>query len=380
MSKWEAEGRRGVISVVTGAGKTALALLLFERLRRNEEAIRLVVVVPTLALLDQWVVALRSECGLRDDDIALYSGESKAKHPALANVLVINTARDVAATVVSSNRTFFVVDECHRAGSQENARALDVDATYTLGLSATPVRDFDDGFERFIAPALGPIVYEYGYAEASRDGIIPPIALHNFHFELVASEQAEYDSLSTRIARRWRQVGGASDDLRLKQLLLRRARLVARSRRRIAACVAISERFEGRKLIFHESIESADAIETLLDRRGERVSIYHSHLAPTIRRRNLELFKLGHVSTLVTCRALDEGLNVPDASVAIIAASTRSTRQRIQRLGRVLRRSAEKDEAVVCTLYATDPERNQLAAEAETLADVAEVRWYEVRI
>ena len=80
------------------------------------------------------------------------------------------------------------------------------------------------------------------------------------------------------------------------------------------------------------SIEVAIQCAWCLDRRGERVSIYHSHLAPTIRRRNLELFKLGHVSTLVTCRALDEGLNVPDASVAIIAASTRSTRQRIQRL------------------------------------------------
>jgi len=379
MTRWEEAGRRGVVSVVTGAGKTALALLLFDRLRRERPEVRLVVVVPTLALLDQWVVALESECGLSGDDIALYSGEAKARQPGIANVMVINTARTRAADLVSDD-SFFIVDECHRAGSEENARALEVTPAFALGLSATPVREFDDGFERYVAPVLGDIIYEYSYADARRDGIVSPIALHNFHFNLGSVEQGEYDKLSTQIARRWRQLDGAQDDPRLKHLLLRRARLVANSRRRVVACAAISEKFEGRKLIFHESIASADAIAALLDRRGERVAVYHSALAPTIRRRNLELFKSGQLSTLVTCRALDEGLNVPDASVAIIAASTRSTRQRIQRLGRVLRIAEGKDEAVVCTLYATEPERARLVSEAASLTDVAETRWYEVQL
>jgi superfamily II DNA or RNA helicase len=379
MARWEEADGHGVVSVVTGAGKTALALLLFDQLRRDHPDLRLVVIVPTLALLDQWYVALESECGLQGDDIALYSGEGRARVPGVANLLVINTARTCAPDLVSDS-TFFIVDECHRAGSEENARALDVAPRWTLGLSATPVRDFDDGFERLVAPALGEIIYEYGYADARRDGIVAPVALHNFHFDLSSAEQSEYNKLSAQIARRWRQTDDAQDDLRLKQLLLRRARLVANSRRRIVACVAIAERFEGRKIIFHESIASADAIADLLDKRGERVGLYHSALAPTIRRRNLELFKLGQLSTLVTCRALDEGLNVPDASVAIVAASTRSTRQRIQRLGRVLRVAEGKEEAVVCTLYATEPERERLTAEAESLADVADTRWYEVSL
>lgn len=379
MGRWEESGRRGVVSVVTGAGKTALALLIFDRLRREVPDLRLVVVVPTLALLDQWVVALESECGLSGSEIGLYSGETKARQPGIANVVVINTARTRIADLMSKD-TFFIVDECHRAGSEENARALDVKPPFALGLSATPVREFDDGFERYVEPALGGIIYEYSYADARRDGIVAPVALHNFHFNLAPSEQNEYDKLSTQIAQRWRQVDGAQDDMRLKHLLLRRARLVANSRRRVVACAAISEQFEGRKLIFHESIASADAIASLLDRRGERVGVYHSALAPTIRRRNLELFKSGQISTLVTCRALDEGLNVPDASVAIVAASTRSTRQRIQRLGRVLRIAEGKTEATVCTLYATDPERDRLVAEADALAEVAKTHWYEVKL
>ena len=57
-----------------------------------------------------------------------------------------------------------------------------------LGLSATPVREFDDGFERYIEPALGPVVYEYDYARARSEGVISPFDLHNFHFDLTTSE------------------------------------------------------------------------------------------------------------------------------------------------------------------------------------------------
>jgi superfamily II DNA or RNA helicase len=372
---------RGVVSVVTGAGKTALALLAFERLRTARPGLRLVVVVPTIALLDQWVVALTADLGLPASSVAAFSGESRPGKPTTANVMVINTARQLSATVAGERDCLFVVDECHRAGSPENAKALQTEARFRLGLSATPTRDFDDGFERWVEPALGPIIYEYGYAEALADGVIAPLALHNFQFSLTTPEQERYDELSTKIGRRWAQVKDAlEDDPVLKQLLLRRTSVSIESPRRIVACVAIAERYPGRGIVFHERIDAANKIASLLDKRGQRVALYHSKLAPTIRRRNLELFRFGQVTKLVTCRALDEGLNVPDAEIAIVGASTRSTRQRIQRLGRVVRPSPDKDSAVVCTLYATEPEREALLAEEERLDEVAAIHWYEVKM
>lgn len=75
-------------------------------------------------------------------------------------------------------------------------------------------------------------------------------------------------------------------------------------------------------------------------------------MIPTeLRRDNLRLYRRGVFDTLVTCRALDEGTNVPETSVAIIAASTASIRQRIQRLGRVLRRAPGKEKATVSIPY-----------------------------
>jgi superfamily II DNA or RNA helicase len=337
--------------------------------------------VPTIALLDQWFVALTADLGLPVSDVAAFSGESKPAQPKTANLMVINTARRLSATVAGDPDCLFVVDECHRAGSPENAKALQTEARFRLGLSATPTRDFDDGFERWVEPALGPIIYEYGYAEALADGVIAPLALHNFHFSLTAAEQERYDELSAKIGRRWAQLeDAADDDHALRHLLLRRASVSIESPRRIIACVAVAERHPGRGIVFHERIAAANKIASLLDKRGQRVALYHSELAPTIRRRNLELFRFGQVTKLVTCRALDEGLNVPDAEIAIVGASTRSTRQRIQRLGRVVRPSPGKTSAVVCTLYATEPEREALIAEEERLEEVAAIRWYEVKM
>jgi superfamily II DNA or RNA helicase len=368
-----------VVSVVTGAGKTVFALLAYREVLAMMPNARLVVVVPTTALLDQWAVALSTEGEIDDGEIALVSGENPKGRAARATVVVLNTARKRAASLVGDGPCLLVVDECHRAGSPENAKALKADAMFTLGLSATPQREFDKGFETNVEPYLGKIIFEYGYADAHRDGLIPPIAVANFRFSLTEAEKKRYALLTQRIGRQWGMSEDPQNDPVLKQMLIQRSRVSIGSPGRVVGAVAVAERFPERGLIFHEQIARAESIARLLDKRGVRVAVYHSKLGPSIRRRNLELFKLGQVTKLVTCRALDEGLNVPDAEVAIIAASTTSNRQRIQRFGRVLRVIEGKEAATVCTLYATDHERTRLGEEATSLRDVADIKWFELK-
>ncbi len=379
LDAWTRNDKRGIVSVVTGAGKTIFALLAYRKVSNEVPDARLVVLVPTLALLDQWAVTLASDFGFAAQDIALVSGESPKAQARRATVAVLNTARKRSLDLVEGGPCLFVVDECHRAGSPENARALEVEVDYTLGLSATPRREFDEGFETWVEPSLGPIVYEYGYADARRDGLIPDLEILNFGFSLSSGEQQSYERLTQRIARRWAASEDPHNDPAVKRLLIQRSRISTASPARVVGAVAIAERFPQRGLVFHEQIARAESIVRLLDKRGIRVAVYHSKLGPALRRRNLEMFKFGQVTKLVTCRALDEGLNVPDAQVAIIAASTTSHRQRIQRLGRILRVTDEKEVATICTLFATDTERRVLDEEASTLSGVASVRWFEVK-
>ena len=141
-----------------------------------------------------------------------------------------------------------------------------------------------------------------------------------------------------------------------------------------AAKLALAHRTE-RVIIFHERVACLGRINALLSHYEQNAVAYHSRLSEAHRRDNLRLFRRGIVNVLVTCRALDEGANVPEANVAIIAQSTTSTRQRIQRLGRVLRPAPEKTHALVYTLFSGSEQRARLAREAGDMEGIGEVMW-----
>ena len=127
--------------------------------------------------------------------------------------------------------------------------------------------------------------------------------------------------------------------------------------------------------MFHEDIESCEIIAEVLRQHKMPARVYHSGLPLRTRAETLASYRSGETSVLVTCRALDEGFNVPETEIGIIAASTATRRQRIQRLGRALRPSADKSRALIYTLVATDPEINRLKKEETELEGVAEVSW-----
>ena len=111
-----------------------------------------------------------------------------------------------------------------------------------------------------------------------------------------------------------------------------------------------------RTIVFHEDIGACDVLHEAITAVGISCKVYHSGRAVRERAEILAGFRKGEFDVLVTCRALDEGFNVPEAQVGIVAASTATRRQRIQRLGRVLRPSNGKESAIVYTLVATKSE------------------------
>jgi superfamily II DNA or RNA helicase len=375
--------KRGIAAVVTGAGKTPFALGCFSRLRELDPNVRLVVVVPTISLLDQWALAVEESLSLRPSDIATFGGGERSSKFGLVNIVVINTARKLLQTLPPSASWMLVVDECHRAGSRENSLALRGSYIATLGLSATPEREYDEGFVQRLVPALGPIFFKYSYSDAKADGIIADFEIENIRFALSDAEKATYEKLSVAVARAYRiyeRSPSSDNSTRLRVLLQKRASVSLNARARVPTAVAAVPRGSGKTIVFHERISAAEEIASILNKRGHRATTYHSQIYEKARRERLRQFRLGIFDTLVTCRALDEGLNVPDASVAVVAASTKSTRQRIQRLGRVLRPAPGKKAARVITLYGTTAEEQSLQKEATQLIGVARIRWFSSKV
>lgn len=367
----------GVVSVVTGGGKTVFAeLCILDFINRHPNG-KVFIIVPTTTLLDQWISSLIDELNVSPEEISQFSGEKSSKSTSAVNVMVINTARTKIEKVTGGDPAMLVVDECHRAGSPINARSIKGKFAATLGLSATPEREGDNGFYEHISPALGEIIFKYTYREAKRDKVICDFDLFNVQTRMSAEEESEYDRLTKKIQRTSHMVSaGKCDESVLKSLMLKRARVSNSAAKRIPVAVKIASLNPGeRTIIFHESIDAANMLYEILKSQGKSVTVYHSRLGYNIRRSNLQNYRRGVFDILVTCRALDEGMNAPETSIAIIASSTSSARQRIQRLGRVLRPSPLKESATIYTLYCSEIERRRLETEESNMDGVAKVKW-----
>ncbi len=377
------QSNRGVVSVVTGGGKTVFAEACLKHFFQQHPDGRAMIVVPTTALLDQWFLSLQDELSVPKEEIGLLSGTEKPQKGQPIIVGVINSVRTLAGRWGAGKPRMLIVDECHRAGSPENGKALDGSFEAALGLSATPVREYDSGFDDYVKPALGPVIYEYDYVQAYRDGIITPFRLENVEASFLSDEQAKYDKINKRIALYSKQLKTSETqfDERMKRLLQERASISATATMRIPIAAKLIENHRGeRAIVFHERTSAANKIADILKERRHSVALYHSGMAPAIRRENLRLFRKGVFDILVCCRALDEGMNVPETSVAVIASSTASHRQRIQRLGRILRPAKGKTGATVYTIFVSREERNRLEQEAQRLEDISETTWRTGRV
>ena len=368
LDNWRKEGRRGIIEVVTGGGKTIFALACIADFQPETT----LVVVPTLALMDQWWEEAAAFFRLRLDDIHIVTESGRLKTGTI-NIAVLNTAAKLIAEG-KGKPAFLIVDECHKAASPKFSAVLGGKNIATLGLSATPERQYDSGLDDILIPALGPIIFKYTYREALRDKVIVPFDLKNVVFDLEEDRQAEYDKITKAIARSMQKNGAEAQET--ISLLLRRTRVMNLSLNRIRLTLKLIRAHKGSRIIvFHEDIDACNLIHEVLTKASVLSGVYHSRMKMRTRAEVLSSYREGALEVLITCRALDEGFNVPETEVGIVAASTATRRQRIQRLGRVLRPVKGKDSATVYTLVATKPEIARLEEEEKELEGVAHVTW-----
>lgn len=373
---WLENNFRGIVEVATAGGKTFFALQCIKEWLENNPESKVLIIVPTTALQDQWHISLTEDLNILSDNICMWPEKYNSKSQ--FHIMVVNTARTKAKMIKSLGKVVFLIaDECHRYASVENSAAMEIGADATLGLTATAEREFDDGLNEVLIPNLGKIIYEYTIANARKDGVVSEFEINNVKVPFRASEEIEYRKLTKRIA----QAFSINDQEKVMKLSRLRARVSTGATSRIPASIVIAEQNKNsRILIFHEEIENAQKIFEILKKRGNSVALYHSQIGGDARRESLKQFRKGIVQIIVCCRALDEGVDVPESEVAIIAASTSSSRQRIQRIGRVIRVHNSKEKAKIYTVYITDREQDKLRNEQESYSDIANFNWYEMRV
>ncbi len=339
---WWRHGARGVVVLPTGTGKTFTAMLAIQKAERPT-----LVVTPTIDLLHQWYAELSKTFAV---SVGLMGGGHYEMQP-----LTVTTYDSAYIHFERWGNKFglLVFDECHHLpGETYQQAATGSIAPFRLGLTATPERS--DGGELVYPDLIGPIVYRREIRELSGD-FLAEYRTERIFVDLSEPEQLRYqearDIYRQFIAVNNISLGGPNDWQRFIYLASRSAEgwAALRAYREYKRL----ERAATAKLQKLEELLRQHAHDRILIFTADNATVYQiarQFLVPAIthqtkakeRKKILERFHAGEYSILVTSQVLNEGVDVPAASVGIVLSGTGSIRENVQRLGRLLRKHKDK--------------------------------------
>ncbi|MDC0528902.1 DEAD/DEAH box helicase [Gammaproteobacteria bacterium] len=371
--------KRGIVKVVTGGGKTVFAIHCLTKYLKEQKDNSIFIIVPSIALLDQWYEGLQKTFG--DKDISLNGGGEHLENISKITISTIDSVKNIIHKFNAPN-TLLIVDECHKIGTEKRGEILTGNWHATLGLSATPERDYDDNFYIIIKKILGDIIFDYDYIDAREDEVIVNFKLLYAYAEMTEAENDKYKDFTKKIQRRAATIGGNNmNDYPLKMLIFNRARMVKNSKNRIPFGVELLQKHKRDSwIVFTENKKQAKEFNKIINKKGYKSAIYNTDLDNNEREENLNNFKSGNLNVLVSCTALDEGFDMPEADGAMILSASSSKRQRIQRMGRVLRITANKENALIVTVYSSNTEYVKLKEESNRYQlENVPIRWQKMK-
>lgn len=382
---WAGNGRRGVLSMATGTGKTRTAIQAADELRLETEGLATVVLAPLTHLVDQWVDRFE-DAGERA--IACHTSSSAwAPRANEAVDLVRSRARQSVTLVatyataglpdfqgvmerISPERFLLVVDEVHNLGTSAWSALLVESAWYRLGLSATPERWGDPEGTETLLDYFGGIVFEYGLADAIDDGVLTPYRYELEGFQLEDEDLSAFRDASSRYAALLRSE--RPDPTVLEQARTRRADAIDRASGKVEHLrKALRRNTPDRTVVYCSGREQLDAVITACWQEGYTAHPFTGEESAAERRRILQRFGDGDVPILGAIRCLDEGVDIPEAREAYLLRSSGNPAQYIQRRGRLLRPHKDKKEAIIRDLVPTDAPTDVTEVESERVTEFA---------
>ena len=396
---------RGIAHVVTGAGKTLFALALIEKLQSEQKDLKVLIVVPTIVLMKQWFDVLIRHGNLPASAIGRLGGGWKDSLDDCR--ILIGVCNSVAASAEKigsrfADRLLFIADECHRYRGEVMRQIFDIGRKYSLGLSATPdvepggaASDDDDDETALSAssPAesgdvlsreLGEIFYTLNYDDAVRAHFLPEFEIRHVGLPLTREENADYRRLSDEVtnlrdrlftifpdaprggelsgwASRKLERGKLGEDAAavcaqyIAKVAERTTLLYHAVNREIAVVRFLREHLKlDRKtqvILFHQRIEEIMRLYRILVDKKISAVAEHSKLSDQLRGNSISLFRRGIARVIVSGKSLIEGFDAPAADCGINVASSGSSTQAIQSIGRILRKSGQEQAGLIIRFY-----------------------------
>ena len=375
LAAWENAGRRGILSMATGSGKTITALAGATRLQNEVDALLVVISAPYKPLVSQWldevtafgvrplsVVGTSAERAHRLDIAirGLQVGVSKIEVlVATENFLTSRSFRQVFDVLPKSITSLLIADEVHNLGKQSFISNTPNRFDYRLGLSATPERQYDPDGTAALFDFFGRPVFEFSLSDAIGTCLVP----YNYYIhqvELSKNEFEEWTNLTERLRRRgFKGDAEASESGQMPQgiarILFARRRVIESAQHKVDVLRRILKQ-RSRDEIGHVLVYATDKNRAQLRRVNDMLQndlnlVVHELTArQTASRKSvaalLDRFAAGDYNALTCMRVLDEGVDIPQVNEAFILASNTVRRQWVQRRGRILRKCNSIDKKI----------------------------------
>ncbi len=361
LGAWVANGRRGIFEHATGSGKTFTAICAIRDAFGLGETV--LILVPSRDLLNQWQKELEKTIG----DIPVYyllcgDGHTEWRKNGMLtswttptpgqNKIVLSTMDTASSpefirSVTQGEHLFIVADEVHRIGSDRRRQILQIDAHARLGLSATPRRYGDPTGTQAIMDYFGGIIPPpFTLEDAIHAGVLTRYFYHPQRLSLTKAEQEQWDEATAEISKLIAKAGKDIDIMvhpRLKMLLINRARIVKNAAGKVSlALQVLRDHYEaGQKwIVYCDNIGQLKAVMRSAMSSGFDAYEYYADMTGD-REQTIAYFEVNG-GVLVSIKCLDEGVDIPSTTHALILASSQNPREFIQRRGRILRRSEGK--------------------------------------
>jgi len=363
LDAWRGAGERGVIELPTGSGKTVVAIGA-----AAGRDVPTLVVVPTVDLLEQWERELEAEFGDRTAIGRLGGGEQRIEPVTVATY----DSAYLRAEELGNRFGLLVFDEVHHLGGEGYRDVARLSAAPArMGLTATFERP--DGAHEAVAELIGGVVYRLSAEELAGEHLAD-YDIKRIEVELTDEERARYEE----------HQGTFTDYLAASGLQLRSGsdyrELVKRSGSDPKAREALLAKQRARKVMMNAEAKT-DALAEIFDRhREDRIIVFAAYtdlvyelaerfLIPPItgetpadeRREILRTFRRGDYSRVIAANVLDEGVDVPDANVAVVLSGSGSEREFTQRLGRVLRPKSDGGRALLYEVVTSETAEERVA-------------------
>lgn len=359
----EEVGFRGQVHMATGVGKSRLAILRADRKHADAEEGELLLIVPTKKLRDNnWAEEFE-----KWSDTGVYGKFERSCYVSVNKI-------------VGKHFRYVIMDECHNI-TQNNAEFFKNNTVdEVIMMTAT---EPDDPIKSLMLEAIGPEVFTYTLEQGIEDGIIPPFWIHVVEVDLDSSdkyikagtkdkpflntEKAQYAWLTKSFitAQVLNKKSGYQKEFLVHKAMSARVGFIStlRSKTWLARCILQNIPVDKRVILFCGSIAQA---EELLPGKT-----YHSETNDSM----LIAFQQEVIDRLATVRAVNEGINIPNLDTAIIVQLNSSTKDMIQRLGRVVRWNADGYEPIIYIIVVRDTQDMSWLQEALSKINSNRIRY-----